>query len=78
MQVPGEKKPLTWAQEFRAAWIAEMVQIYGYIRREHVMKKFRVSALQASHDMATARKIAPDLMSYDPSEKRYVAKATPK
>ncbi|MGK9200442.1 hypothetical protein [Sinorhizobium meliloti] len=60
-----------WFQEHRIAWIAEMVGIYGFINRGHVMKKFDVSQPQASRDLQDAIKRHPGLMRYNMSAKRY-------
>ncbi|MCA1490147.1 hypothetical protein I6F11_04335 [Ensifer sp. NBAIM29] len=63
----------TWFQERRIEWIAEMIAIYGFINRGHVMKKFDVSQPQASRDLQDAMKQHPDLMRYNMTTKRYEA-----
>ena len=45
----------------------------GFIQREHIMKKFRVSVPQASADLRDTMKIWPMLMRYNKSTKRYEA-----
>lgn len=60
-----------WFTEFRLAWIKESVEIFGHIRREHVMRKFGISKPQASMDIAEVLKRWPDLMDYNLSAKRY-------
>ncbi len=65
----------TWFQERRIEWIAEMIRIYGFINRGHVMKKFDVSEPQASKDLQQAIAQQPDLMRYNMTTKRYEATA---
>lgn len=62
-----------WFVETRLAWIKESVEIFGFINREHIMKKFGISTPQASVDIREALKRWPDLMSYDKSAKQYVS-----
>ena len=61
-----------WFQEYRYNWIIEMVQIYGFIGRDHIRRKFRVSTPQASADIAEVMKRNPGLMDYDTRRKCYV------
>ncbi len=63
---------LSWAVEQRVNWIKESIEIFGFINRKHVMKKFRVSRLQASYDLALLQKLYPNLIRYDISQKQYV------
>ena len=65
-----------WFTEQRIAWIKESLEIFGLVRREHVMKKFGISTAQASLDLREVRGRWPELMSYDLSEKVYKAKDT--
>lgn len=64
---------MNWFTEHRVAWIKESLEIFGTIRREHIMRKFHVSPAQASLDLREARSRWPDLMAYDLSEKVYRA-----
>ena len=64
---------MTWFTEKRLAWIGEMLEIYGYINREHVERKFGVSTPQASADLREFDARFPGRMSYDRSAKRYTA-----
>lgn len=54
----------------RIDWIFEMLQIYGFINREHLMKKFKISMPQASKDLKLASKFFPS-MKYNLNTKRY-------
>jgi hypothetical protein len=40
-----------WFENRRVAFIADMLHIYGFINREHLMKKFDISRPQASKDL---------------------------
>lgn len=52
-------------------WIAESVEIFGFINREHIEKKFWVSAQQASADIQEFMNENPGAISYNTSTKRY-------
>jgi hypothetical protein len=63
---------VNWFVEQRIAWIKESIEIFGYVNRDHVQKKFGVSTPQASYDIREVMKRWPNLMEYDTSLKRYV------
>lgn len=63
---------MNWFQEQRLNWIKESVDIFGYVNRHHIMKKFSISHSQASQDIREAQYRWPDLIDYDRSGKRYV------
>lgn len=65
-------KPRPWFEQHRQAWIAEMVSIYGFINREHLMTKFRISMPQASNDLQRFLRAHPTGIVYDTSRKCYV------
>lgn len=60
-----------WFAKQRREWIVEMVQVYGFINRSHVMKKFDVSVAQASTDLRHVLKNCPNLMAYNAVKKTY-------
>lgn len=62
-----------WFEEQRQAWIAEMLDIYGFINREHLQRKFGISVPQASLDLQRFARNHPQAMRYDTSGKCYVA-----
>lgn len=62
---------MRYFEQLRQAWIVEMVGIYGFINRDHVVKKFGVTTQVVSSDFNKVRDKYPDLMYYDPSEKCY-------
>jgi len=61
-----------WFLRTRIAWIHESIRIFGFINREHIMKKFGIASAQASHDLKLAMKWHPNLMQYDASRKCYI------
>ena len=60
-----------WFAEQRLEWIRETVEIFGFINREHIMRKFRVTVAVASSDLQKAQHKWPSLMTYNLSAKRY-------
>lgn len=62
---------MRYFEQLRIAWIIEMVQIFGFINRSHVVKKFGVTVAVASSDFGKVQKIHPHLMRYDTSQKCY-------
>ena len=56
-------------------WIAETIRVFGFINREHLIRKFGISRPQASKDLQRFRILRPGVMVYDLSSKRYVAKS---
>ncbi len=65
---------MNWFTDQRIAWVKESLEIFGEVRREHIMKKFGISQAQASLDLRAVREKFPDLMRYDLSEKVYKPK----
>lgn len=65
---------MSWFVEQRLAWIKESVEIFGFINREHIEKKFGISAQQASSDLAKVQERWPDLIRYNRSHKQYLGK----
>ncbi|MBD9447314.1 hypothetical protein [Rhizobium sp. RHZ01] len=55
-------------------WIRERVAALGTINRLDIMAQFRVSSPTASADLQNVQKRWPDLLEYDKTGKRYVAK----
>lgn len=66
----------SWAVEQRLAWIKESVEIFGFINREHIQKKFWVSPQQASADLKMVQERWPDLLSYNNQQKQYLRGTT--
>lgn len=60
-----------WFKRTRIDWIFEMVEIYGFINREHIQTKFGVSTPQASMDLRDAMTARPGVIVYNPNAKRY-------
>ena len=68
---------MTWFAEQRQRWISEMLEVYGFINRQHMQRKFRVSEAQAANDFRAFLEANPDAMHYDASEKTYRANTPP-
>lgn len=64
---------MRWFEKIRQEWIAETLRVFGYIQRQHLMRKFEISMVQASADLQRFQKDNPDAMSYDKNQKRYIA-----
>lgn len=54
-------------------WITETLRVFGYINREHLMRKFGISQPQASKDLQTFARQSPGAMRYNLHAKRYEA-----
>jgi len=63
---------MNWFAEQRQSWIAEMLDVYGFINREHLERKFRISTPQASMDLQRFARAHPRHVHYDVSRKCYV------
>jgi hypothetical protein len=61
-----------WFKQHRLEWIAEMLRIYGFINRQHIMRKFGLSMPQASIDLRDFQKLYPKVAEYDLSAKAFV------
>lgn len=62
---------MRWFEQHRQEWIAETLRVFGFIQRQHLMRKFGISMPQASADLQQFAKDNPSAMSYDTSAKRY-------
>lgn len=67
-----------WFEQQRLAWIGEMLTIYGFINREHLQRKFRISQPQASKDLQTFMRSHPGVARYDVTRKCYVRNSPPR
>ena len=63
---------VNWFVRQRQSWIGEMLEIYGFIRRDHLRRKFGISIPQASADLRQYFREHPDRMRYDLTRKAYV------
>ena len=63
---------MNWFANHRMDWIAETLRVFGYINREHLVRKFEISVPQAAIDFKNFQRRYPDAMEYDKSQKRYV------
>ncbi len=65
---------MTWCQQQRQDWIAETLRVFGFINRDHLMRKFGISQPQASTDLTAFRRAHPTFLIYDVSKKHYRAR----
>lgn len=63
---------MRWFEKQRQLWIAETLEIFGFIQRAHLVRKFGISVPQASADLQQFQKDCPGVMLYQPSAKMYV------
>jgi hypothetical protein len=62
-----------WFHEQRQEFIRESLRVYGFIRRDHLMRKFGISMPQASKDLQVYARTHPDDMAYNLLTKTYEA-----
>ena len=60
-----------WFESRRIAFIADMLHIYGFINREHLMRKFGISRPQASKGLSAFQRNSAGGMVYNVNRKRY-------
>jgi len=68
---------MSWFKRQRVQWIAESVWIFGFINREHIMKKFEVGPATAAADLRAYREQYPHAARYNKSAKRYECTGLP-
>ena len=56
---------MSWFLERRMEWISESLRVFGYINREHLVKKFNISIPQATNDFHEFQRRFPGAMEYD-------------
>jgi hypothetical protein len=64
---------MRWCEQQRQDWIAETLRVFGFINRDHLIRKFGCSVPQASLDLAAFQRAHPAAMTYSLSAKRYEA-----
>ena len=60
-----------WFEQQRLSWIEETLQVFGYINREHLERKFGISTPQATNDLREFQRLFPHAVTYNASRKRY-------
>ncbi|WP_195819782.1 hypothetical protein [Roseobacter sp. MH60115] len=63
---------MNWYGEQRQNWIKEMLRIYGFINRAHIVEKFGCSAQLAGHDLTAFQAANADWVQYNPRRRAYV------
>lgn len=66
-----------WYKNFRLAWIAESLRVYGFINRKHIQRKFGISQAQCSVDLRDFQRLNPGVFRYDLPGKIYVSTKYP-
>lgn len=60
-----------WFARHRLEWIAETLRVFGFINRDHLVRKFGISVPQASSDFKAFDRWQPGAMKYDLCGKCY-------
>lgn len=63
---------MNWYARQRQAWTGEMLAIYGFINRRHIVAKFGCSPQLAGLDLTAHAAANPDTCAYDARRKAYV------
>jgi DeoR/GlpR family transcriptional regulator of sugar metabolism len=63
---------MNWFEAARQEWIRDMLQVYGFVNRQHLRNKFGISQPQASKDLQKFLRANPDFVHYDLTRKAYV------
>jgi len=66
-----KNKPRNWFAQHRQDWIEEVLTVFGFINRDHLIRKFSISVPQASKDLQTFQRDNPGSMVYNVKSKRY-------
>lgn len=77
MERTAEGRPVNWFTDQRQRWIAETVGIFGFINRDHIVRKFGVSVPQASVDLREFQRLHPRAIKYNQTSKRYECNVLP-
>lgn len=62
---------MRWFENHRQEWIAETIRVFGFIQRQHLMRKFSISMPQASADLQQFQRNNPNSITYNTTNKRY-------
>lgn len=66
-------KRSNWFERQRQAWIAETLQIYGFVNRRHLRRKFGISSEQARLDLRAFREANPGAIRYCRTARTWLA-----
>ena len=64
---------MNWYHSEKMRWMKEMLEVYGFINREHLMRKFKISNGQAAIDFRKFDESHGALWRYDIRKRAYVA-----
>ena len=62
---------MNWFTQTRQDWIEETLYVFGFINRDHLVRKFGVSVPQASKDLQSFQRQNPGAIRYNLATKRY-------
>jgi hypothetical protein len=62
---------MNWFAQARQDWIEETLHVFGFINREHLVRKFGISMPQASSDLQVYQRVNPGAVRYSLSRMRY-------
>lgn len=65
---------MRWAKVQRLRFIGHLIEAAGCFNRADLMKKFNISQPQASSDIGEFKRWNPEIITYDSTAKRYIAR----
>ena len=68
---------MNWYHSEKMRWMKEMLEVYGFINRIHLMRKFKISNGQAAIDFRKFDELHGALWRYDNCMRAYVATKAP-
>ena len=68
---------MNWYHSEKMRWIKEMLEVYGFIYRAHLIRRFKISNGQAAIDFRKFDELHGDLWRYDTRKKAYIATHAP-
>ena len=78
LETTARKMGPEWFAGYRRAWIAETLRVFGFINRQHLIRKFGISVPVASKDLNAFMRMHPGVMEYDKSAKQYIPHKNPR
>lgn len=62
---------MNWFANQRQDFITDMLHVYGFINRTHLMRKYNISNAQAAIDFKAYNLKHPNAMKYDKHQRAY-------
>lgn len=60
---------VNWFVDQRKIWVTESLRVFGYVTRDHLVRKFSISPIQASRDLDYF--VRNGVITFNPKLKRY-------